>query len=159
MSRSDPSIGSDLDLGWFERLYPEARARFDVKHIGGICRGGVHLATIYLHDSVGVDAKVNLDLLHAAAAALDRLSSPWVLMGDFNCTPDQLRQTGWLSLCNGTVVSPAAYTAGNRTIDFAVVSESLRHAVVGAVVLGDFTCHPHWAIRLYLRAAPRRRLV
>ena len=43
-----------------------------MKWLGAICKGGIGLATCYLHSNIGVTAKRNLDLLHAIAAALSR---------------------------------------------------------------------------------------
>ena len=49
-------------------LYPEElRGRFEAKHVGAVCRGGLHACTGYLHDGVGIKHKLNLDWLQAAA--------------------------------------------------------------------------------------------
>ena len=63
---------------------------------GAACRGGIHLAAVYLHDAIGVAARCNLDLLEGAAAVLRGLAGQWVLGGDFNCTPGELAATGFL---------------------------------------------------------------
>ena len=74
--------------------WPELRGRFQVKVAGAVCKGGLPLCTCYLHSKVGVKAKVNLDLLHAMAAAIKQLGEVWLLGGDFNCTPEELLSTG-----------------------------------------------------------------
>ena len=37
--------------------------RFRVKSLGAVCKGGIHFASGYLHSSIGVTHKLNLDLL------------------------------------------------------------------------------------------------
>ena len=73
-----------------EELPEELRGRFTVKRIGAVCKGGMHVASAYLHSSLGVKHKMNLDLLQAFAGVLSTLKGPWVLAADFQCTPAQL---------------------------------------------------------------------
>ena len=46
-----------------EDLPEELRGRFTVKRIGAVCKGGLHVASAYLHSKLGVKHKMNLDLL------------------------------------------------------------------------------------------------
>ena len=142
-----------------ERLPQELAGRFTAKHMGAICKGGFHLATGYLHCSVGVQHKSNLDYLQAAAGVLNGLDGPWIMSADWQCTPEQLEATGWLKLVKGRIVAPKFDTCNGRTIDYFVVSESFAGAVVGAVVVGDALCKPHKPVRLLLRARPRAMTV
>ena len=75
------------------------QGRFMVKHIGAMCKGGFHLASGYLHSSLGIKHKKNLDWLQDASVVLKTLHGPWVLAADFNATPEQLTDTGWLKTC------------------------------------------------------------
>ena len=60
-----------------EQFLPkEALGRFTVKQMGAVCKGGIHLASAYLHVSIGVKHKKNLDLLQAMAAVLKTLAGP-----------------------------------------------------------------------------------
>ena len=83
---------------------------------------------------------------------LGTLKGPWVLAADFNCTPQQLEETGFLKLVNGRIVAPSWPTCKNRTIDFFVVSNCLVGMVVGAVKVSGALCKPHCPARLYLKA-------
>ena len=78
----------------------ELDGRFQAKWIGAVCKGGLYGATCYMHSKVGIRAKINLDMLHAMAAVLRQCGEAWVLGGDFNTTPQELRAIGlaWTSL-------------------------------------------------------------
>ena len=62
------------------------------------------------------------------AGVLNSVTSPWAIGGDWNCTPEELQQTGWLKLVQGTTVTPEVHTCGQRFIDFFVISDGLRQA-------------------------------
>ena len=106
-------------------LPEELKARFTAKHVGAVCRGGFHFASGYLHTRVGIQHKSNLDWLQAAAGVLSTLKGPWVLAAGFNCTPQQLEDTGWLAMVGGKIVAPVLDTCHRRVIDFFVVSNSM----------------------------------
>ena len=61
------------------KLPKELQARYSAKHVGAVCKGGFHLCSGYLHTAVGIDHKLNLDWLQAAAGVLSTLRGPWVL--------------------------------------------------------------------------------
>jgi hypothetical protein len=108
---------------------------------------------------VGIQHKSNLDWLQAAAGVLSTLKGTWVLAADFNCTPQQLEETGWLRLVQGKIVAPQLATCHKRVIDFFVVSCNMADMVVGAVAVGDALCKPHKPVRLYLKAGARTMMV
>ena len=118
------------------RLPAELAGRFMVKHMGAICRGGFHLATGYLHCSVGVGHKSNQDLLRAAAGVLRGLNGPWVMAADWQCTPEQLAATWWLKLVGGRIIAPEIETCKGRIIDYFVVSDSWAGAALCAKAVG-----------------------
>ena len=141
-------------------LPKELNTRYTVKHVGAICRGGFHICSGYLHTAVGIHHKLNLDWLQAAVGALSMLKGPWVLAAGFNCTPQQLEETGWLKMVNGRIVAPHHPACKNRVIDFFLVSNSMAGMVVGAVtVVSDALCKPHKPARLYLKADARTMTV
>ena len=128
--------------------------RFCIRWLGSVCRGGIHLISIYLRDAEGL-SQANLDILHCVAAAIAELQGPWLIAGDFNLEPCLLRQSGWLQLVSGVVHAPLQPTCGLKTYDFFVSSRSLAFAVVGVANVIDEGSHPHTPARLYLRSAPR----
>ena len=129
---------------------PEADiSRFCVRWLGAVCRGGIHLISVYLRDSEGL-SQANFDILHSVAAAIAELQGPWLLAGDFNVEPSLLRQSGWLQLDKGVVHAPTQPTCGLKTYDFFISSESLAFAVVGVANVIDEGSRPHTPTRLYL---------
>ena len=66
-----------------------------------------------------------VDLLQTIAGIVSELRGPWILAGDFNFTPEDIRGTGWLELLNGVVHAPSAPTCNGRGVDFFVTSASL----------------------------------
>ena len=103
--------------------------RFCLRRIGAVCRGGFHLGSVYLHDTVGVMAANNLDLLQEVAAELALVCGGWVVGGDWNCTPAELAATGWLDLVGGAICAPQAATCNGNVYDFFVVKRQFQHAV------------------------------
>ena len=99
-------------------LPEELKGRFWTKHLGAVCKGGVHYCSGYLHSAIGVQHRLNLDYLQAVAAVIDTIRGPWIFAADFNCTPTQLSETGWLRMVGGVIVAPKFATCNARTIDF-----------------------------------------
>ena len=90
---------------------------------------------------------------------LHTIRVPWIFAADCNCTPTQLKDTGWLQLVGGVIVAPKLAACNARTIDFFVVSKDLAAAVAGIVVIDDAVCNPHSPVRLYIRADTRMMTV
>ena len=136
-------------------LHKSLQGRFAVKHIGAMCKGGFRLASGYLYSSLGITHKHNMDWLQDASVVLKTLRGPWILAADFNATPEQLTETGWLKTVGGVIVAREGTTCKKNTIDFFVVSQGLAGSVVGASVIDDALCEPHRPVRLYI-AGPSR---
>lgn len=91
-----------------------------------MCNGGIHAGSCYLTScNAGVDDLRNLDALQLMTGVLRVVRGPWVIGGDWNCTPEELKKTGWLQLVEGRVVAPNSPTCGDRVIDFFVIAECL----------------------------------
>ena len=134
--------------------------RFTCKRAGICARGGIHVASIYLHDACGIQDPRNLDLLQEAALSLSMMAGPWVIGGDWNASPQELADSGWLKLTGGVVVHPRIPTctptgATERILDYFVVSHDLAHAVRGVCVLDGYDLYPHRAVRLMLSGKAR----
>ena len=134
------------------------RSRVIVRWIGAVCRGGIHLVSVYLYFGEGLSPQ-NVDLLQTIAGVVSELRGPWILAGDFNLTPEDVRGTGWLELLNGVIHAPSVPTCNGRVIDFFVTSASLASAVVAVSVVLDSGTSPHSAVRLLLRASPRSVMI
>ena len=129
--------------------------RVHVRKVGAVCKGGVHIISLYCYDKFPINGKTNLSLLHHVAAITRKLVGPWILAADFNCTPALLEATGFLKLAGGQMHAPEAPTCNGKVYNFFVVSRSLSHAVLGVHTIGDALCSPHSPARLLLRAKPR----
>ena len=81
---------------------------------------------------------------------LSRISGPWLLAGDWNCTPDELAATGWLQLVGGEIVAPKTATCNDRILDFFVVAQQFRHNVLDCRTVCDAGLNPHSPARIYL---------
>ena len=80
--------------------------RFQMKLLGAVCKGGVHFGSCYLHCNWEHNRLFNLDLLQHMSAMISTLRGPWILGGDWQCTPDELRKTGWLKIVKGVIYAP-----------------------------------------------------
>ena len=108
--------------------------RLGVRHWGAVCRGGIHLLSIYLYDGEGLSRR-NLGILQEVAFVVSRLRGPWCLAGDFNCEPGELERSGWLQLISGSIVAPTTPTCGEEVLDFFIVLTGIRHAIADVQVL------------------------
>ncbi len=143
MTRDTDFIGDGILAGRYMRRW-----------CGAVCRGGIHVGPVYLRSAEG-PSQENLDILEEIAADLAQVRGPWVLAGDFNLTPAQLVATGWLELVRGVLIAPKRNTCNDKTLDYFIVSEALAPAVVGASLIRDAYCGPHYGVRLFLNGAPR----
>ncbi len=94
---------------------PELASRFSIAHWGGYIKGGVHLASLYLHTAEGLSQR-NMDLLHAVARVLSGLSGMWVPQADFQVTAAVLASCGWLGLVGGVAFTTARPTSGKSSL-------------------------------------------
>ena len=85
---------------------------------------------------------------------LATLRAPWIIGGDWQCPPDEPRDTGWLKAVKGVIYAPEAPTCGDRVLDYFVVSEDLAQAwaIVATYVIGDAGFGPHIPVRLIVKA-------
>ena len=115
------------------------------------------MLSVYLWHEEGLTAR-NRAILYAAGDAIKRHNGPWILGGDFNTTPQDLKlsmQT-WLKNVGGDVCAPGNYTCknrfGGRTIDFFIVDSRISHGVQGVWTQMDFPSSPHYMVVLRIAA-------
>ena len=121
-------------------------------------KGGVHFISVYMKDG-GRVSDTNQAVLTELAALVGSIRGPWVIGGDWNFTPQQLRDTNWLQIVNGVIKAPARDTCNGKVYDFFVVHSSLDEAVVGTVRVEDGGLSPHWPARMYMTTAVRHKAV
>ena len=125
-------------------------------------KGGVHCGTPYLHSMIGkggVRAKCNIDLLDSIAFTFSELVGPWMLGGDWNCTPAELAATGWLQKVGGVIHAPSAPTCNGNVYDFFVVAAAISDQVHSCHVIGDALMTPHSPSRLFFKGTPRKTMI
>jgi len=132
--------------------------RFKLAWVGAILKGGIHMGSLYLRDSVGLSEE-NLCILQEVAIVLKKLRGPWIVAGDFNLNPDLLRSSGWLDIINGVLVAPTSPTCHGSTYDYFIVCQALAPSVAGIARIDDGGMHPHSPSRLFLKGDGRRKLV
>ena len=88
------------------------------------------IGNLYLESGVGPEGGVNPGLLAALALFLQELRIPWVVVGDWNCTHDELASSGFLQSVHGRLLAPLdATTSQGSSIDFGVVCAKLAGCV------------------------------
>eukprot|EP00959_Pyramimonas_sp_CCMP1952_P241216 5041174-Pyramimonas_sp.AAC.1 len=66
---------------------------------------GAHLTIIggYLYNGLGITG-ASVEKLRHLASLVSSLSTPWVILCDWNVPPDTLRKAGWLNLVQGNIL-------------------------------------------------------
>ena len=119
---------------------------------------------MYLWEGEGLTPR-NKRLLFAAGAVAQRHGGPWILGGDFQNTPQDVRRimAKWLEKVGGDVCAPGNLTCrsihGGRTIDFFVVDSRISHGVQGVWCQFDFPSSPHYLVVLRIAATASRTQV
>ena len=145
-SELDPAAGYGLD--W-------VALRMQLKHTQ------IVLLSVYLTCNIGV-AGENVTKLAQLRDFVERCPWPCALMGDWNLTPQELQETGFLtSIVNRRMVirvPDVAYTCtqgAKRIIDFMVVDARLLAATSVPGLVSEAPWRPHLALGSGLAAAPR----
>jgi hypothetical protein len=108
------------------------------------------LVSLYLESGQDPFSDTNAAKLDNLGRFLKVVSLPYMVVGDWNCTPEQLAETSWLNFVKGSVVAPnnVDYTCRQgqgSLIDYVVCSTALRCMIkVEADLNGPWT-PPLWA--------------
>ena len=101
------------------------------------------IGNVYLESGTGPGAGVNPGLLSQLAVFVQELRVPWIIVGDWNCSPEELASSGFLSMIKGRLVAPGqATTTQGSEIDYAVASEAIA-ACTQVEVDWDVPFKPH----------------
>lgn len=132
------------------------------------CKGGLRIASVYLQ--VGIKLRyrhcrtenANWCSLMRLLAAIKTSASPWIAGGDWNLTPKELADSGWLELVKGVVVQPGrptCFTKGAPScIDYFVVDRRIADKT-RAVVKSGGLIKTHRPVILEIRGALRETMV
>ena len=124
-----------------------------------IAKCGITIVSIYFHDGQGPASEANMAIMQAVAAFLATIDGPWVICADFNCTPAELKSTGWAQMIGGEICATEGPTCGAHRYDFFVVEKNLAQTIAGIHRVTDAGFFPHVPERLLLRASESRRMV
>ena len=128
-------------------------------HLTGLIINGdnkhkIIVFSIYLdcHDKHG---DKNEAIRYTLGLIISSMNMPFVIMGDWQYTPEQLAETGWLEIIDGYIVAPDEPTckqSGRKTdgsiIDYAVVSNWVAPKVVYIRVLDDMAFNLHKMVEM-----------
>ena len=93
------------------------------------------IVAAYLTVGQGLRGQDNASKLECLAALVSACGLPWIIIGDMNADPDEMRGSDWLRYVDGRVVLPSnslvTCTAGSvgSLIDYAIVSAGLERLV------------------------------
>ena len=68
------------------------------------------VVSVYLDDKDGPNGPTNWKLLKNLAVFLLSLDCPWLIQGDWDCSGDELADSGWLDTCVGVIFQPDSPT-------------------------------------------------
>ena len=106
------------------------------------------IGNVYLESGNGPGARANPAILAVLIMALQELQQPWMVAGDWNCSPQDLQSsTTFMRAVRGRVIAPSeATTCQGSDIDSAVTRVELQ-AYVSVEVEWDVPFKPHGALR------------
>ncbi len=116
--------------------------------------GGILIISVYCHDSE-VGSERNCTILSHAIAAARAHAGPWIMAGDWNCTPSELQSYyGWiLAKASTAVVSagvPTSYhgVGAARELDYFIAPHTMLPYVHKVELIGDPPTAPHRAVKV-----------
>ncbi|CAK0881318.1 unnamed protein product, partial [Prorocentrum cordatum] len=122
-------------------------ARASLLHLSHGPKGGLLVGTMYLHDSEDLSER-NWHILCAMGQAVKSAGLPFILSADWQVTPEELTESGWVAGIGGVVVAPKVGTVrpSERVIDYFVMSPFLA-AGAQLTVLEHIAVSPHRAVQ------------
>ena len=140
--------------GW----HREACERNDWSLVGIRVKGTtIMLASIYLTSGLGY-AGENIAKLTQLMCELRSHRLPFVIQGDWNMPPEELKTTPWFATTGGVVITPrgvrATCTQGQRIIDYVVATAEIA-PLISLVPVLETTWRPHLGMALTIDRRPR----
>ena len=159
-TRSYIGMSTPKAVATSQHLHPQGHLA--IRRVAAMGRGGVHIGSIYCFSEAnegGIHSESNLGLLKSAAFTINSLVGPWIVGGDWNCTPADLTKTGWLDKVGGVIHAPSSPTCNGKIYDFFVVAKSISDQVQSTHLIADAGFTPHSPARLIFRGLPRKTMV
>ena len=119
------------------------------------CKGGLAVYSLYLLSGAGLQHATNAEILGALAAELKGHPN-FLVMGDWNNTPDELNATRWPELVKGTTVTTGGPTLSTgRELDFGLISSHLQ-GLIDVHISWEVPFRPHGALFATRSSCPLR---
>ena len=125
----------------------------------GMIKGGIVAISLYLHTGEPPNSAANWAILTRVAEILNDCRLPFILCGDFQCTPAELAATHWLQIVRGSIISSGDATCithkSAREIDYFVVSYGLEAVIATPQVVPFSSVSTHQPVLSSMSGNPR----
>ena len=105
--------------------------------------------SIYFKCEEGLQGRTNSKLLARLLGVISNLQIAWCILGDWNCSPDEVSASVLLQKFQGTIFAPDESTLRGSVLDFAVVHNSLA-GYAHLQTTWDVPFRPHCLLTLNL---------
>ena len=114
------------------------------------------LINAYFYDSIGFKNFSNQQIIQQVYLLTQLFNIPFMLYADFNCTPEDVVESGWLSMLFAQLLIPQGPTSkqSNRIIDFCIVSTSIFPLFSAIRLVFKVPWGPHYGMLLDIAATP-----
>ena len=127
--------------------------------VHGLIKGGVLVISIYLITGEAPNSEDNWRILSRVGEIIAMVKLPFVIGGDFQCSPEELRCTGWLEGIEGTLRASGKVTftsaQGANEIEYFVVSNGLVSATPLPTIDLDSCIATHCPVLMGFEGNPR----
>ena len=127
--------------------------------IHGLIKGGVLVLSVYLKSGEPPTSALNWATLVKVAEAVNTARLPFIIGGDWQCTPAELRASKWLDMIAGNMVASTEATCvtdrSAREIDYFIVSAGLDSVCTKPEALQDTDIATHMPVRSSILGNPR----
>ncbi len=106
-----------------------------------------HLMVVYFDCTVGLDGGSNIEKCKEVLRLVGAIKLPWLIMGDFNVTPEECVATSFFGYLGGTLAAPdmeftCTSNGSDRLLDYAIASKELAE-FIQARPFYDHPFRPH----------------
>ena len=125
----------------------------------GMIKGGIVVISLYLHTGEPPNSVENWAILTRVAEILNDCRLPFIICGDFQCTPSELAATSWLQIVRGSVCASGEATCithkSAREIDFFVLSYGLETVITIPQIVPFSSVSTHQPVQAAMSGNPR----
>eukprot|EP00971_Amphidinium_carterae_P130045 2575802-Amphidinium_carterae.1 len=124
-------------------------------HVNALVHKGFYCISTYLQ--TGVPLRKQNQLLQTIAQYTLRLPATWIMAGDFQAPPSEMREVDWPNLLNAGILDCAEHTCDTpprRELDYFLASPALVSLVCELRKDGHRLTKPHHPLRLTLCRKP-----